>query len=45
LSTATHSGGSIPQALQSVLSTFGDITGWAADDPNGLHGNLSVLLK
>jgi hypothetical protein len=37
--------GKVPQAVESILAMFGDVTGWAADDPSGLHGSLSAPLK
>lgn len=32
-------------AVQTVLGMFSDATGWAANDPSGLHGALSVSIK
>jgi len=32
-------------AVQAVLGMFSDATGWAANDPSGLHGALSVGVK
>lgn len=31
--------------MQAVLGMFSDATGWAANDPSGLHGALSVGVK
>ncbi len=32
-------------AVQAVLGMFSDATGWAANDPSGLHGALSISIK
>jgi hypothetical protein len=42
---ASHRQSALPPAAQSVLNMFSDVTGWAANDPSGLHGSLTVPLK
>jgi hypothetical protein len=40
-----HSATPLNPGIQVVLSSFGDITGWAANDPSGFYGSFSLQLK
>jgi hypothetical protein len=41
---ATH-GQQLPQEVQPILSSIGDLTGWAASSTSGLTGNATVAVK
>jgi hypothetical protein len=43
--TGRHSNAASNPAVQAVLGMFSDATGWAANDPSGLHGALSISIK
>jgi hypothetical protein len=40
-----HSSTPLNPGIHAVLSSFGDLTGWAANDPSGLDGSFSLQPK
>jgi len=44
LQLAMH-GQSVPQAAQAILSSLGDITGWASSSTSGITGDATVAVK
>ena len=42
---ASHSASAVPPQAASLLGAFGNLVSWAANDPTGLYGEVSLPLK